>query len=124
MKMSISGKVKIALAEIEALQKTLGAVDQDGAELDGVRGALDTRRAELAEVEARIVRASEQFAKDDVAHSAWRQAAAVEQTKGNAKVDQLQAKLRELEASVAEAEARHENILAGIAALHARLKVA
>jgi len=120
---AISEKIKAALADIEAVRKSLDAVDRDNAELTAVGAALDARRSELAGVEARMARALEEFAKTDAEHSDWRQKAAKEQAAGNARIDQLQEKLQALEKQVAERRAENDNILAGIAALHERLKV-
>ena len=121
---SLSAKIKVALAELEAIRKTLSAIDEDHTAAEQVHGALVARRDELADIESRITRASEQLAKDEVSHGVWRQAAAVEKQRGNAEIDFLQEKLRVLEAQVAEAQAKHENILAGMASLSQRLKVA
>jgi hypothetical protein len=118
-----SGKVKAALAAIEAAGRALNAVDECAAEVEAVQGVLDIRRSELADVEARLARANEEFAKDDAAHSDWRQKATKEQAAGNARINQLHEKLRVLEGQVAERRAEHDSIVAGMAALSQRLKV-
>ena len=121
--MSISAKIKQCLAALEAAGKALAAVDADCGEADAVRDVLGARRSNLADVEARLARANEEFAKDDAAHSDWRHASAREQAKASAETDRLLERLRTVEQQVKEAEGRHATIIAGISALHARLKV-
>jgi chromosome segregation ATPase len=120
---AISAKIKECLASLDRAGKALAAVDADCAELSAVGTLLDAKRNELAELEARLTRANEEFVKEDREHSVWRQASARERAKGNAEIDRLQERLRTLKQQVEEAEERHSNILAGISALHARLKV-
>jgi len=84
---------------------------------------LDARRSELAGVEAAIARAQEAFAKDDAAHADWRQKAAMEKSSGNAEIDRIQERLRELQQQVSERRAEHDGIVAGLAALSQRLRV-
>jgi chromosome segregation ATPase len=120
---TISEKVKAALSAMEAAVKALSVVDEDYASAEQVRGLLDVRRAELADVEARLARANEEFAKADAEHNDWRQKAAKEQSATNSRIDQAQERLRALEQQVADGQAKFDNIIAGISALHARLRV-
>ena len=119
----LSEKIKTALTAIEAAGKALNVVDVDLAEAKEVRAMLDLRRAELAEVEQQIARTKEAAAQADADHARWQALNAKVRAQGNAEADALQAQLRTLEDQVATRRAEHDNILAGIAALHARLKV-
>jgi hypothetical protein len=123
IKVTIKDKIGQALAAIETVRKSLDAVALDHAEADAVRDVLGARRAELAGVEGQLARAQEEFATTDAAHSDWRQKAAKEQSATNSRIDEAHEKLRVLDEQVKEAEGRHANIIAGIAALSQRLKV-
>ena len=116
-------KIKRALADLEQVRRSLNAVDEDHAEAAAVGAVLDGPRAELAREEQRLARTNETIAAAEAEHRNWWEVSAREQSATNARIDQLQGKLRALEQQVKEAEERHGNILAGIAALHARLKV-
>ena len=120
---TLSEKVKRALADLEMVTKSLLSVDRDNAELVAVGTLLDAKRGELADVEARLERANQEFAETDAAHNDWRQKAAKEQSATGARIDQGQERLRTVEQQVKEAEERHANIIAGIAALSQRLRV-
>jgi hypothetical protein len=121
--MTLSEKIKQALAGIEAVRKDLNAVDEAHAEAKAVGALLDVRRAELAEVEQRLARIKDEAVSADAELSQWRAVAAKEQAAGNARIDELQERLRVLEAKVTERQKEHDAILASMAALGRRLRV-
>src|SRR5437762_5320951 len=120
---TISDKIKRALAAIEQVRKDLNSVDEDHAAAETISRVLDGRRGELAEAEQRLAQIKREAVTADAEHTKWREVTAKERQKGNAEVDRLQEQLRVLDAKVKEARAEHDNILAGIAALHKRLRV-
>jgi hypothetical protein len=120
---TISEKVKTALAAIEAATKALSVVDEDHASAEQVRGLLDIRRSELAQTEQQLQQIQEAAVQAGNEHAAWQELHARERMKANTEIDALQATLQALDVKVKEAQARHDNIVAGISALHARLRV-
>jgi chromosome segregation ATPase len=120
---TISEKIKRTLADIEVLRKSLNAIDEDHAEAEAVQSVLNIRRAELGLADQQLQQTREEIAKADAEHTRWREVTASEQAKGNARIDQLQERLRALEQQTTEAQAKFDNIIAGVAALSQRLKV-
>jgi hypothetical protein len=120
---TISEKIKQALASIEAVRKDLNAVDEDHAELAALRGIVDARKAELADVEARLARAQDEFAKADADHARWREVSTKEQVKTNTQIDLAHERLRVLEGQVVERQREHDAIVDSMAALGKRLRV-
>jgi hypothetical protein len=120
---SISEKIKRALADIEVVRKALNAVDEDHAEAEAVKRILEARQAELVETQTRLETSKAELVKADANHARWREAVAKQQLDCNKAIDVLQAKRQELEQQVADAQARFDNIIAGIAALSQRPKV-
>jgi hypothetical protein len=86
-------------------------------------GRLAARRAELAEVEQQLARTKQEAVNADAEHARWSELNARERAKANARVDELQEKLRALETQIAERQTKHDNIVAGISALGARLNL-
>ena len=108
---------------MEAVAKDAHVIDANSSEAEAVSALLDARRSELAEVEQRLARTKEAAAQADAAHADWLNKTAEERARGNTEIDALHANLQASNAKVKEAEAKYSNILAGIAALHERLKV-
>jgi hypothetical protein len=119
----LSAKIKKCLADLEAAGKALAAVDADCGEADAVAALLDARRAELAQTEQQLQEIREAAVQAGNEHAAWQELHSRERTKGNAEIDVLQATLQALDVKVKEAQAKHDNIVAGIAALSQRLRV-
>jgi hypothetical protein len=117
-------KRKELMAVLDATMRQLNKADEMEADAEAVRGVLDIRRAELAETEQRLAQTKESIVQADVEHTKWREAAAAERAKGNAAIDVLQEKLKLLEGQTRDAQAKFDNIIAGIRALTERLKVA
>jgi hypothetical protein len=120
---TFSEKIKRALADLEAVSKSLDALDRDQAELMAVGTMLDARRAELAETEQRLQQTRDATVQAGNEHAHWQELHSRERTKGNSEIDALQTTLQALDVKVKEAQAKHDNIVAGIAALSQRLKV-
>jgi hypothetical protein len=116
-------KRKELMAVLDAALRQLNEYDEMEAKDNAVKSVLEARQAELGDTEARLARAQDEFAKADAEHNDWRQKAAKEKAKGNEEIDRLQERLRTLEGQTTEAQAKFDNIIAGIAALSQRLKV-
>jgi hypothetical protein len=119
---TLAEKIKHALAALEAAGKALSAVDADIAEANAAAGVRDIRLNEVAEAETRLARIREETVQADAEFARWRKVTAKEQSATNAATDVAQGKLRVLLEQIKEAEGRHANIIAGISALHARLR--
>ena len=87
-----------------------------------MRSVLDGRRGELAEMEQRLARIEEEAAKADAEHSRWTEATAKQRAEGNAKIDELQERLRVLDEKVADRQREHDAILQSMDALGQRLR--
>jgi cell division septum initiation protein DivIVA len=118
-----SDKRKELMAALDAALRILNKTDEFEAANETQLAALEATRAEHEQEKSRLASTKAAVAEAEAAHEKWRKVSAKERTKGNAEVDLLNQKLRALEAQVTETQARHENIIAGIAALGKRLAV-
>jgi hypothetical protein len=117
-------KRKELMAVLDATLRQLNGWDEMDAEGNAVKRVLEMTQAELAQTQARLETSKAELMKADANHARWRGVAAKEQLEGNKAIDVLQAKRQELEQQVADAQAKFDNIIAGIRALTERLKVA
>jgi hypothetical protein len=116
-------KRKELMAALDATLRQLNGWDEMDAEGNAVKRVLEATQAELVETQAQLETSKAELMKADANHARWREAAAKQQFEGNKAIDVLEAKRQELEQQVADAQAKFDNIIAGIHALTERLKI-